>query len=467
MSILYLPSETITHVLQDMCEIDHHRDLRGVLGTCHRLNAIARPIAYQSVALFQPKPREGTDDTEPAPHHALDQHGLLFQLQPDIGRHIHRLSFQATSTDLLPSVANCSLINERAIVRFCRNTPFLTHLELNACFWSDSAGAVPLHTFPTLSSLRTTHATLCGADPFPQSVLRHFPNITRFAMSTAPGTVVDPSLVSALRREIIPLVSLIVEPSFPIPTDLVEALLEAGAPTLRFLTLYLPLVACPPSFDIPEEMFLDAATELEELTLIYPLAMFPLDFEIRDTWHYSAILIMSAAAGMRKLTIGFDTGKLSAHQALRRLDALQPYLLEAVFDELDPQLVVSIEFHTPSSLTAPTWDAVRARNPGWDSLAQRANVSFSIKALDAASPSFALPGTLRLPAALADEAFLAWYASELSWDALNEVSIIRAAPASLHTHDSRPSCTWTPPSWRKSNERKRGRAIPHSAQHAV
>lgn len=343
-SLLHLPTENIEQILREVPDDDSHRGLIGILGTNYRLNRIARPIAYRDVTLFQPRAEtDAAGVVINSPHKALDTQAELLSLKPDIGTHIQTLSFEGRSTDPGPHVYDCSTTSEAAVLNLCRRAPRLVKLYLKKLFWLDRKRRLVNEALNSVTHLSISQATFLGTEPIPATVARHFVDLQSLSIGTAPGTIVDPEFISALREETIDIRSLTFEPSYPFQTELVEALLEASEDTLDDFTLYLPLIAAPDDFLVPEELFIPDNSAIRKFSAVLPLCLFPALFDVRDTWHFLAITIMSAIASIDHAKVIFDVGRCRAQQIARRIDALPTTLIEGLLEELGMDVMVEFE----------------------------------------------------------------------------------------------------------------------------
>lgn len=427
-SLLNLPSENIIEICRGVIRSDPHRDLAGLLGTCARLNKIARPLAYREVALRQPRPREGDDGLFPdEPLFAFERYGSLLTAQPKIGRFLRTLSFTAFSTDPVPTAAWCSAASEAAVLEFCLKADQLEELRIHGCHWEDSDAGIPPANLRKLTSLSITDAVLDGSDPIFTRIARHFPSLRIFTFSSAPALLNDITINSAIRQDLLTAHTIIYAPSYPVMPDLVEAVLEASAPTAREFVIYLPLVAEPPYFLVPDEFFFPDGLLLSDITIVLPLHSFPINADITDTWHYLGLIVSSAPATMRRLRFVFDTGRRSPGRIARHFGALPDYYMTALLDELDSSVEVTLELRSAEGADRPYWAPVCERFPGWSDIIRREKVDIDSSVSPAGTPVFRKITAASAPAYLDEITFLAWYAGQILGQGPVEVSTFAAA----------------------------------------
>lgn len=442
MSILHLPNETIEQICReirdDEFEANPLRALVGVLATCHRLNLVARPIAYRTVKLRQPKPERGDDgELVDEPYYALDRIGTLLTIQPDIGQHISSLSFEALSSDPAPTAALCSITSTDAVVRFCARTPRLTKLYLYKCFWEDAMAKNAGEAATSVTQLAITDATFLGIEPIIPNVAQHFPNLRALTASTAPGALVDMAAVRATSDATLEIASLTINPCYPIPSDLVTALLTAAAPKLDVFTLYIPLVATPPSFLIPDEIFLPQHLAIGHIRIVIPLYLFPLHYEVRDTWHFMAMMLMSSTSELAQLSFILDIGRHTSQRAARRLDAMPASYFVALLDELEQELHVQFVLCAAKGHQVPSWGPALDRAPEWTELGSRPNVHFDVDVCTEDDAVFHFDNADAGPVQLSQTAFMAWYAAEMVGVLTDEVRLWQSSSLLTQSHSQK------------------------------
>lgn len=408
--LLDLPNELLARILSLVPGRDAHRALRGPLLANRRLNVVARELAYRSVVLSPPDHPDPSDDA--TPHVALAEHVSLLHIQPDIGECIRHLTYLGLTTDAAPSPARCSIATERAVVEFCERTPGLKTIELARCFFEAGDADIEPAGITGVEHIFLRHATPLDDYPFPTAFARHFPDARKLTLSTAVCIEPDPRIADTIGADYLDITDFTLEPSYPIPTAIVEGIVRAAGETLRKLILYLPLIATPPDFAVPDELFIHDAAELETLIVVYPLFMFPYLLQVRDTWHFSATLILSASPALAELTLAFDAGARLTDHVLGRLASLPIELVEALLDQLPATLKVNFELRVGARAPLPDWTSVLQVHPDWMDIAQRPNVNLTVARMPTEASPFRLAGDLPHHPGLSTNAFIAWYRGE-------------------------------------------------------
>lgn len=429
-SLLHLPTETIMQIGGEAQGEDPLRNLRGLLGTSQRLNSILRPLAYGDVALFQLKPstrRRGIMAAEP--FRALDAHTALLDSQPDIGQHVRTLSFEATSVDASESLGNCSAVSEEAIIAFCARTPQLNELHLRKCFVLDSAPAKTITALNSVTHLALSQAVFLGHQPTPATIARHFVDLQKLSIGIAAHAYLNPTFVAALRDEVIDVRALVLEPSYPFPTQLAEALLEATLVHLDECTIYLPLIAAPDDYMIPDNLQIHPDSNISRLEIVLPLCLFPVLFDVRDTWDFLTVIVMSAPPTTRDMRFVFDAGRMPAYRAARRMGNVPVALVACLLNELGPSIAVTFDLRVAHNRTPLSWDDVTAAHPEWLEVKQRDTVSLESSTSTRFTPSFDNVGRSAPPARMLEEEYFDWLEKAAVWTASDSVSHLTPRPS--------------------------------------
>lgn len=409
MPLLECPVEIIRHILRLAREgsADPHRSLAGAILACRRLNVLARDLAYEKVVLVPKEPTQ--EELWQDPRIALTEHATLLDIQPDIGRCIQHLAYVGLTTDPGPFVSRCSVALEEATIAFCRRTPALKTLELSKCFFEDTDDSPAPAGITGVEHLYLRHATVAGTYPYPVAFAKHFPDLKKITISTALCICDEPGLAETIGKEKLPATHVTVEPSYPLPTATAVGLIHSTADTLIVFTLYLPLVAAPPDFALPDDIHLSEAVALEDLKVVFPLFMFPRLLDVRDTFHYAATTITSATPELKTLTFAFDAGSRLTNHVINRFDAIPVDLISDVLDNLGENLQVFFELRVGAAAPLPTWAPIYQRYPEWLDMSKRDNVYMTAVHMPTEASPFHLAGQATPHHALSARAFIAWY----------------------------------------------------------
>lgn len=381
------------------------KNMGSLVGVCKRFNAVGREHMYRHAVLSVKEPRADEEFC----HRALTPQLQLLDLVPDIGYTIQSLSFSGLSTDLIPSFARCSIMTERSFVDFCARAPNMTACTLHKCIWDDVPMEVPEVSFPALTSLALTQAASLCSQPFPFTVLRHTPLLKSFTFSTAPGSGTDIRACAALQQCTMAVDTFVFLPSYPFPADLLDAMLTAMAPTLRDLTVYLPLVRLPPNYDSPNHISLLHLEELESFCAVLPIHMLPIFAITSDTWDYFLDMAATTAPSLRRLRLELDFGNVERDRSMIKFVSLPAHFLETLIAALPEAVDITIAIRANASARVPSWEELFNCFPDWTAFRARERVTLEASNRDTDDNLFLHPDPTVTPNFLSDDEFLDWY----------------------------------------------------------